>query len=130
MVLLWFIMAVVIYPEQMLTALAAVAGTGVLLYTMITKDRTAKEQIRAFLRDEIPEILDLVCTNFLEEYDKKYASLIVNLESQRTKSNTSFFNKMQRYLIHRLEETGPEAKERFKTILSTKDAGAFVHHVF
>merc|ERR1719424_346603 len=106
MVLLWFIMAVVIYPEQMLTALAALAGIGILLYTMITKDRTAKEQIKAFLRDEIPEILDLVTTNFLEEYDKKNASLIVMLESQRVKSNESFWGKMQRYLAHRLEDTG------------------------
>mmetsp|Transcript_23786 Transcript_23786/g.76653 ORF Transcript_23786/g.76653 Transcript_23786/m.76653 type:complete len:1297 (-) Transcript_23786:116-4006(-) len=68
---LWFMMAVVIYPEQMMVALSGVGGLGFIAFSMFTRYRASKEQITLFLKQEVPDILDLVCDNFLREFDRQ-----------------------------------------------------------
>eukprot|EP00434_Breviolum_minutum_P017364 symbB.v1.2.015331.t1/scaffold1141.1/size135594/4 len=82
---LWFGMVVVIYPEQMLTALACAGGLATVFTTMLTGLKNTKDEtwmhhgyywslvipeLERMLREEIPEVLELVCDSFLEHYDK------------------------------------------------------------
>lgn len=51
MAALWFVMAVVIYPEQMMAVLAGVGGMGAVAFTMAMRYRATKEQIMMFLKE-------------------------------------------------------------------------------
>ncbi|CAK9019609.1 unnamed protein product [Durusdinium trenchii] len=115
--ILWFAMVVVIYPEQMLTALACAGGLAAIFTSMLSlgeRDHVAQalethmepgmdqmawirleddvpntdrdwveehqgcalagiklaHELERMLYEEIPEVLELVCDSFLEQYDK------------------------------------------------------------
>jgi len=70
---LWFLMAVVIYPEQMLSVLACVAVMSVVCFSMYKKANSTQDQIRTQLHKEVPDVLELICHNFLVEHDRTHA---------------------------------------------------------
>lgn len=129
MIVLWFIMAVVIYPEQMLTAIICVAGVGFVLFKMYSKFRLTEEQIRMFLRDEIPDILDLVCDNFLADFEKDRAARLNQLERQRVKCDDRFWKFMQQYLRDRFSSNDNLSK-RFRKLLNEAHPSTCVHKIF
>eukprot|EP00931_Biecheleriopsis_adriatica_P037294 TRINITY_DN21397_c0_g2_i2.p1 TRINITY_DN21397_c0_g2~~TRINITY_DN21397_c0_g2_i2.p1 ORF type:complete len:2222 (-),score=565.91 TRINITY_DN21397_c0_g2_i2:72-5774(-) len=109
--LLWFGMVVVIYPEQMLTALACVGGVTAIFVTMITGLKNTKEEIDLALREEIPEVLELVCDSFLDAYDKTASGTNKQMESQHKKLATALQERIYRYAVERLK-----GKEALKAI--------------
>merc|ERR1740122_116697 len=118
---LWFVMAVVIYPTEMLTAIASVGGCAIVLYTMMVKFRNTKEQIMTFLKDEIPDILDLVCDTFIEEFDRTRASSNKQRDKARAKTELFMYTRMRKYLMDRLLAR-EEAKEEESIEDSKKEA--------
>lgn len=101
--ILWFAMVVVIYPEQMLTALACAGGLAAIFTSMLTGLKNTKDELERMLYEEIPEVLELVCDSFLEQYDKT--------SSGRSKAVVATYRKLEEELA---EKTADYVKERLK----------------
>ncbi|CAJ1410543.1 unnamed protein product [Effrenium voratum] len=107
---LWFAMVVVIYPEQMLTALACAGGFFALFATMINGLNNTKDELERSLREEIPEVLELVCDTFLDQYDKT--------SSGRGKAVINQYRKLEEELA---EKTAEYVKGRLKGVSKLQD---------
>jgi len=120
---LWFLMTVVLYPEQMITVIACVAGLAFLLYTMVVQYQITRQNIARYLQQEVPEILDLVCDSFLEEYDKKNASKYKLGERSRKQAEEASRSLIEKFLMERFANHR-HYKDHFKYIFSGK-----AHHL-
>ncbi|CAE8726463.1 unnamed protein product, partial [Polarella glacialis] len=100
---LWFAMVVVIYPESMLTALAVVGGIAAVFYTMFTSYRTSREQLEVVLREEIPEVLELVCETFLDYYERTLAGKSRRIQMENQKLDGKVVGLISRYAQNRLQ---------------------------
>jgi len=98
---LWFLMTVVLYPEQMITVIACVAGITFVLYTMIMQYQITRQNIHRYLQQEVPEILDLVCDNFLEDYDKKMAAQHKIRDRRRNQAEQCARRLIETFLLER-----------------------------
>eukprot|EP00913_Durusdinium_trenchii_P000911 g842.t1 len=112
--ILWFAMVVVIYPEQMLTALACAGGLAA-IFTSMTGLKNTKDELERMLYEEIPEVLELVCDSFLEQYDKT--------SSGRSKAVVATYRKLEEELA---EKTADYVKERLKKNEKVKDGGCWI----
>jgi len=101
---LWFAMVVVIYPEQMLTALACAGGLAAVFATMISGLKTTKDELERSLREEIPEVLELACATFLDQYDKTSSGRSKAVSAQFRKLEESLAENSNRYVRTRLSQ--------------------------
>jgi len=115
---LWFIMAVVIYPEQMLTALGCVAGVIFFFTAMMQSNSRTRAQIMTFLRHEVPEVLDLVCDNVLEDYDRVKAGANQYREITRDKLESDVWEKIGSYYKRRLHVAHGDRGDRFEAVFT------------
>ncbi|CAE7415885.1 unnamed protein product [Symbiodinium necroappetens] len=102
---LWFAMVVVIYPEQMLTALACAGGLAAVFATMISGLKTTKDELERSLREEIPEVLELACATFLDQYDKTSSGRSKAVSAQFRKLEESLAENSYRYVRARLSQS-------------------------
>ena len=100
---LWFGMVVVIYPEQMLTALACAGGLATVFTTMLTGLKNTKDELERMLREEIPEVLELVCDSFLEHYDKTSSGTSKRVIATYRKLEEELAERTHSYVKHRLD---------------------------
>ncbi|CAL1163715.1 unnamed protein product [Cladocopium goreaui] len=100
---LWFAMVVVIYPEQMLTALACAGGLAAVFTTMLTGLKNTKDELERMLHDEIPEVLELVCDSFLDQYDKISSGSSKRVIATYRKLEEELAERTHAYVKHRLE---------------------------
>lgn len=100
---LWFAMVVVIYPEQMLTALACAGGLAAVFTTMLTGLKNTKDELERMLHEEIPEVLELVCDTFLDQYDKISSGSSKRVIATYRKLEEELAERTHAYVKHRLE---------------------------
>eukprot|EP00929_Paragymnodinium_shiwhaense_P111626 TRINITY_DN79970_c0_g1_i1.p1 TRINITY_DN79970_c0_g1~~TRINITY_DN79970_c0_g1_i1.p1 ORF type:complete len:2493 (+),score=634.37 TRINITY_DN79970_c0_g1_i1:120-7598(+) len=126
---LWFFMAVVIYPEQMLAALACVAGMAFVLFTVVSGHETTKAHILEMFKAELPEILDLVCDNFLAQYEKTQSASMMRDHGDRLRNESLVWQQIAKYQRVRLSKFGWN-QESYQKLYADEGDASLVHKAF
>eukprot|EP00928_Gymnodinium_smaydae_P046318 TRINITY_DN3084_c0_g7_i1.p1 TRINITY_DN3084_c0_g7~~TRINITY_DN3084_c0_g7_i1.p1 ORF type:complete len:2646 (-),score=570.29 TRINITY_DN3084_c0_g7_i1:479-7402(-) len=129
MTALWFLMAVVIYPEQMLTPLACLIGMILVLHAMFSRYASLRAQVISFLRAEVPEALSLVCENFLDAYEKTKVSQNKFMERNYLKQEELTWKSLALYYKNRLTGFAQNA-DHFKSLFDKDVDDSYVQRVF